>query len=680
MTSFPVGISRAPSLLLSQSSLARIEQTNLSLYRLSSQLSTGIAINRPGDDAVKSAAISLLDSRLERSDRQLNNLGYASDSLNILDQALGEGTDLLNEAKSLALEQMNTGTTPEERADQAIVVQSLIDSLYRIANRESIVGNVFGGTQPGVSPVETFGNGFRFTGQRGGLKTDLGALREVPITLGANNVIGALSARVQGSVDLDPALTSDTRIVDLAGARGLGVTLGVVKASFDGATAFEIDLSGADTIGDVMDRVSATIAAYEEENEVTILGPAGVSISGRTIAIDVPDGELVFEETTGGITGQDLGFVASPADAFNSTRSATPDLQPKLAWNTPVSALQALSDDLGTILVKNAGSSTQVDLSGAQTLSDIRTALEGTGLGLRVEINEDGTGLDVVSEIATSQGQALSIEEVDGQTAEALGIRSMLLDTSLDVFNDGRGVDIVDAQIDPDTGEYDTRRNIDFTITLGDGFEITVDLRPEDALTVGTVIDRINEEAQSALSDAGRPSTDFAASLGETSNGIAMIQDSGISGAISVEHNNNSPAGTQLGLVGGVWDDAQSMLLGEDRATARPDNAFTSLIDLRESLLSNDEFGIRLASQKLDESLERIVESRALVAGYARRVEDESLREEDRQVLDIQMRSELQDLDYAKAASQFAQLQTQLQAGLSTTAQLSQLSLMDFLG
>ena len=153
MTSFPVGISRAPSLLLSQSSLARIEQTNLSLYRLSSQLSTGLAINRPGDDVVKSAAISVLDSRVERSNRQLSNLGYASDSLNTLDQALGEGTDLLNEAKSLALEQMNTGTTAEERANQAVVVQSLIDSMYRVANRESIVGSVFGGTQPGVAPV-----------------------------------------------------------------------------------------------------------------------------------------------------------------------------------------------------------------------------------------------------------------------------------------------------------------------------------------------------------------------------------------------------------------------------------------------------------------------------------------------------------------------------------------------
>lgn len=680
MSSFPVGISRAPSLLMAQSGLSSIQQSNLGLYRLSAQLSTGVAINRPGDNVVKSAAITLLDSRVERSDRRQSNLGYAADSLAILDQALGEGTDLLNEAKSLALEQVSSGSTPTERANQAIVVQSLIDSMYRLSSRESIVGHVFGGSKPGTAPIETFGSGFRFVGQRGGLTTDLGALRGVPITLGANNVLGSMSARVQGSVDLDPALTSDTRISDLAGARGLGVTLGSINASFDGADQFDIDLTGADTVGDVVDRISASIGAYETANGVTILGPDGVSLDGKTIAIDIPDGELTFSDVTGGITGADLGLVVSPSDGFSTDRAATPDLQPRIAWNTPITALQALDQDLGIIRVKNAGASVQVDLSGADTLADIRTLLEGTGLGLRVELNEDGTGINVVNEIASTQAQSLSIEEVDGQTAEILGIRSMTLDTSLDLFNNGSGVEIVDGVIDPETGLYDTRRNVDFTLTLGDGFEIPVDLRPEDALTVETIIDRINEQAQSALSAAGRPSTDFEASLSPTANGIVLAQGAGVSGALTVAHVNNSPAASQLGLLGGTWDDAQNLLLGEDRATARPDNAFTALIDLREALLSNDEFGIGVAASKLDESLARIVESRALVAGYARRVDDESLREEDRQVLDVQMRSELRDLNYAEAATRFAQLQTQLQAALQTTAQLSQLSLMDFLG
>lgn len=680
MSGYTSGISRAPSLLISQGALSRITQTNLSLYRLTNQLSTGLAITRPGDDAVKAAAISALDSRLERSDQRISNLGYASDSLDVLDSALGEATDILNEAKSLGLEQINAGSTPEERANQALVIQSLIDSMERIANRESIVGYVFGGSRPGTQPIEAFHGGYRFRGERGGLTTDLGVLRGVPITLGANNMIGAMSARVEGAVDLDPALSEDTRVSDLNGARGLGVTLGCIKSSFDGADTFEIDLSGADTVGDVIDAVEAALLAYESETGVSVLGPGGVSLNGRSIEIDIPSGELLFEDLPGGVTGQDLGLVSTPSDPFDPGRSLTPDLQPRVAWNTPVSQLQALTGALGTIRVSNNGTSSLVDLSGAETLADVRTLIEGTNLGLRVEINEDGTGVNVVSEVAGGRDDGLAIEEVDGTTAEALGIRSMTTETALDLFNDGRGVGIVDGVVDPETGGYDTQRNVDFVITLGDGFEIPIDLRADDMGTVGSVIDAINAQAEAALTAVGRPTTDLVASLHPTSNGITLTQDSGISNAVVVGSDNNSTAAADLGLLDGVWDTSAGRLVGEDRATARPDNVFAHLIDLRDALQSNDVSGISVATNKLDGALARIVESRALVAGYARRVSDESLREEDRQVLDVQMRSELQDLDYAAAATRYTQLQTQLQAGLQTAAQLSRLSLLDFLG
>ncbi len=678
--SYANGIARAPSLLLSQGSLSRLTQTNLSLYRLTEQMTLGTAISRPGDDAVKAAAISALDSRLERSDQRMSNLIYASDSLDTLDVALGEATDLLNDAKSMALEQVNTGTTAEERANQALVVQSLLDTMERIANRESIVGYIFGGSRPGKQPVEGFHGAYRFVGERGGLTTDMGMLRGIPITLGANNVIGAMSVQVEGAVDLDPELRDDTRISDLAGARGLGVTLGSIEASFNGEKNFSIDLSGADTIGDAIDAIEAAIRAYETEHEVTVLGPGGVAIDGRSISVDIPDGELVFEDLPGGITGQDLGLVTTPSAGFDTGRITTDDLQPKVAWNTTVDALQALDAPLGSIRISNNGATALVDLSEAENLADVRALIEATNLGLRVEINEDGTGINVVSEVAGGRDAGLSIEEVDGTTAEALGIRSMTEGTELSIFNDGRGVDIVDGVMDPETGLYDTSRNVDFVITLGDGFEIPIDLRPEDIGTVGDVLEAINEQAAAVLNAAGRSETELTATLHPTSNGITLTQDGSITGAVVVRADNNSTAANQLGLMDGVWSDTAGQLVGEDRATARPNNVFAHLIDLRNALSSNDTSGISLAADKLDEALSRIVQSRALVAGYARRVSDESLREEDRQVLDTQMKSNLQDLDYAAAATRYTQLQTQLQAGLQTAAQLSRLSLLDFLG
>src|SRR5690606_4215627 len=125
---------------------------------------------------------------------------------------------------------------------------------------------------------------------------------------------------------------------------------------------------------------------------------------------------------------------------------------------------------------------------GAQTLEDVRNLIEAAGLGVRVEINAAGDGIEVVNETAAGRDQALSIAEVPGsnQTATRLGIRTYTGDTLLSDFNDGRGVRIVHGSTDPTTGLPDPARDVDFTITLGDGAATTidVDLRPEDIVSV----------------------------------------------------------------------------------------------------------------------------------------------------------------------------------------------------
>ena len=55
-------------------------------------------------------------------------------------------------------------------------------------------------------------------------------------------------------------------------------------------------------------------------------------------------------------------------------------------------------------------------------------------------------------------------------------------------------------------------------------------------------------------------------------------------------------------------------------------------------------------------------------------------RFESRNIMDETLRSQLRDVDYTDASMRFATLQQQLQASLATTARLSSLSLMDFLG
>jgi flagellin-like hook-associated protein FlgL len=268
-------------------------------------------------------------------------------------------------------------------------------------------------------------------------------------------------------------------------------------------------------------------------------------------------------------------------------------------------------------------------------------------------------------------------------TATALGLRTYSADTRIDAFNDGRGVQIVTGGKDPVTGLPDPARDVDFEILLGDGTELAIDLAPEDILTVGTVLAAINTQAAPQLAAAGLPPTAFEARLNTESGGIELFQDTSVAtltGPIGVVSRNSSPAALGLGLIDRSYDASTGTLLGEDRAQVRNLNAFTALLDLRESLQSNDSIGIGLAGERIEAALEAMTQTRGLFGGYDRRVTSLTQGEEDRQVLDETIRSSMRDADFAEVATRFSLLQTQLQAGYRVVAQSSQLSLLDFLG
>ncbi len=677
MSSFPTSYSRSPTLLFTQNSMNALSRTNFDISRINEQLSTGLSLLRPSDDPIRSATVSILDSRLEHTDQLLKNLEFAGNSLGILDQSLGDAKSLIDEAYSIASSQLSSPSDTDSRAGQAIIIDSLISSLYNIANTESLVGYVFGGTSPGTPPVSHENGGYRFTGERGGLLAALGSSSDIPITLGADNAIGSLSNRVEGTADLNPDLTNNTRLQDLNGARQLGVDTGTFNMSFNGGVTVSIDITQADTIGDVADTIEAAIIQYEADNGVTILGPGGVDIAGGALNFDVVSGNLDFSDTQGSNVGADIGIVQNPSTSITAISGSGADLDPRITWTTPITALSGLGGSaLDQIQLNSNGQSVTVDLSGATTLGDIRSAIESAGNGIRVELNENGQGLNIITETAGTSDLALSIAEVAGgnDTATLLGIRSFALDTPISVFNDGRGVDIA-------TGNSDPSQDNDFIITLGDGFEINIDLGTNDIATVGTLIDAINTQADTQLTAAGRPTTDFSASLSATTNGIELNQSLtlGAIDALSVS-SDNSAAAEHLGFTNAVSSNAGNTLVSEDRATVRVNNLFTNLLDLAEALRNDDTLGIQVASQTMKGSLDDLIQSQALVGGYAKRIDTEVLRQEDKVIFDESMRSQLRDVDFAQAASRFSQLQLQLQATMSIIGQTQSNTLLDFIG
>lgn len=677
MSSFPTSYARSPTLLFSQQSMNALGRTGYSIARVNQQLATGLSILRPSDDPIASATVSILDARLEHSGQILKNLNFAGNSLGALDGALGDAKSLIDEAYSIASGQLSSPADAESRKSQATIIDSLISSLFNISNTESMVGYVFGGTNPSSAPVSFINGGYRFTGERGGLTAALGAVSDIPITMGADNAIGALSNRIEGTVDLDPNLTMSTELGDLNGARGLGISRGSFSFSFNGGPTASVDISGADTVGGVAALLGAAIIQYESDNGVSILGPGGVGVSGGALDLDIAAGSLEFFDDQGSYVGADLGLVSSPATAFTSGAGTGADLDPRLSWTTPIAQLGGLGGaGLDQLKLSNNGQSFTIDLSGATTLGDIKSAIESASDGIRVQISEDGTALNVITETAGTSDLALSISEIAGgnDTATLLGIRSYAADTPISVFNDGRGVDIA-------TGNADPALNTDFKIVLGNDFEISIDLQPEDIATVGSLIAAINAQADAQLTAAGLSAADFQAQLSPTSNGIEFTQSGamGALGALSISPG-KSAAAEQLGLLEATASNGGSTLTSGDRAKVRVNNLFTHLLDLASALRDNDTLGIQVASENLKLSLDDLVQSRSKVGGYARRVDSEVLRQEDKQVLDTAMRSQLRDLDYAQASSRFAQLQLQMQATMSVIAQTQSRTLLDFLG
>ncbi len=685
MSAIPSNVGRAPTLLVNQIQLANIQRSSLGLFEAQSQLATGRSILRPSDDPVSTAAIAQLDDSIQRSSQRLRNIDQADANLALIETSLAEANDLLLSAKEVASTQVNIGSSAEERENQAAVINSLIDGLFTQMNRKSVDNYLFGGSRTSTPPFETFGAGFVYTGEFDKLTTDINLGRSVPTTLVGIESLSSQLNKVEGDVDLSPTITPETLLKDLRSAHGLGVTKGPIQMQFENGPIVQIDLTTADTVEDVITRVDSAIRQYETTNGVTILGPGGVGLSAEGFSIDVVPGtppaadpQLTFLELGAGTTARDLGLTTNTGTSFEATQADGQNLDPKLTMSSTVASLAGLGGTLDEFVINNGGRRAQIDLSGAQTIEDVKNAIEAADIGARLVINAQGTGIDIVNLVSAEPDQAMTIEEVPGgaRTAELLGIRSLKASTRTDTFNDGRGVTVLDGRTDPQTGLADPTLDIDFAITLGDGSSFNVNLRPQDVVTTGDVIARINAEA----AGQGIPPASFQAGLGDGANGIEFTQDAGFANPIEIEKRNNSSAMNDLGLSDATYDAASATLAGVDPAPVVSDTVFTRLIQLREALTGNDTTGITFAGTKLEGVVDSVAQTRGLVGSYSKRLETARVREEDVNVMEQSFRSELRDLDFAEASTRLTQLQTQLQAGLQSMSIANQLSLLDFLG
>lgn len=351
--------------------------------------------------------------------------------------------------------------------------------------------------------------------------------------------LGLLNTSVDGVLTGDNifGIGAGTKLSELRDGLGVritgetGLAANSVQFTLGDGTTSTIDFGGAQTLGDVVDKI----------NESTELGgklTATIADGARIELTDSTSGNLVVRNFGGGTLATDLGIEtdATGVDTTLTGARLTSGLK-----DTLVSTLAAGEGlDLRVVsFTDRSGKTANVDLAGAETLGEIVDKINAADVGLVAAVNDARNGLEI-RDTSGGDGSLVIADVGAGTTAAALGIavddavdsvdtgslrrQTVGLGTLLENYAGGRGVELGDIRI------------IDAA-----GFSRTIDLDKEDdpALTIGDVIDRIN------ASGVG-----VAATLNDDGDGILLTDTTGGAGVLSVEEVGRGKTAASLGLLG----------------------------------------------------------------------------------------------------------------------------------
>ncbi len=378
----------------------------------------------------------------------------------------------------------------------------------------------------------------RITDRSGGVaEIDLSGAQNVNDVLNAVNnhadVDVTLSFSAGRFVLRDESVTGDDdpigplKVEDVSG--GAGAALGITGES----TTTDIkgkDVYFVDSVGDVLRLINAAPA---NAGRVT----ASISSDGLGITLTAAGGNAIsVRALNGSRAGLDLGLVAGQGAYVGSVVASR-----RLVAGLNTVLLRSLNGGQGVdqshlSLVDRAGTSVNVNIAAATTLTDVVDAINAAGTNIRAAVSTSGLGLTITD--TTAAQDITGNLTVSGASAHALGIhktvnasefRGASLQrqyvseaTQLDDFNGGRGVP---------RGK--------FRITNSIGQSAVVDLTQGNERTIGDVLSEISSRLGDTIS----------ARINDTGDGIVVIDHAGGPHQLKIEEEGGTTA-RALNLLG----------------------------------------------------------------------------------------------------------------------------------
>ncbi len=314
-----VGIptTRVSNSFIQQRLLSQVQFNQTELFRLQTQLSTGRKFEAPSENPVASMRIIDIQRLIERKQQVYDNVTTNKSYLNATDAAISDISGLIADVRGTAIGVVGTTATDVERQAAAQQVYQMIQQLVDTGNQKFRGRYLFAGSASLVRPFQmTDAGSVEYLGNQKDIQSyaDLNDLFKTNMT--GDEAFGAVSAVVEGDVDLQPVVLYNTRLADTSG--GQGISEGSISIS-DGTQTSVIDISSAETVGDV---VQLIVTNPPQGNSIE------AEITPQGFRLRLTSGNLTITDVGGGTVAQELGILQEIGVGTNYVNSR--DLDPIL--------------------------------------------------------------------------------------------------------------------------------------------------------------------------------------------------------------------------------------------------------------------------------------------------------------------------------------------------------------
>lgn len=364
---------RVTQSMLFQSTLANIQRNSRNLSVLQERLASGQRLNRPSDDPAGILRLMPLQVALGKLELHKESISLATETLNTGAAALQDASELMIDARTLALQGMNGSLNASDRRSLAQEVDQVLQSMLGLANASHGGRYLFGGTEILAAPFELLagagGERVVYRGNGARIQVEVGPGLKSPVNLPGESVFMAIQrgeTRFQGTTGARAGSGTDS-------ARGMGTLLvRHTGSSLAGAPA-GVALGAASAEGDTLLGAGHTITVTGSgpNFQFSVNGGPPVDYATTGAATD-----LVLEDPSGGKVHLTLTGFAGPAGAFTLDSSFKLSTDGGASW-TEVTVPPAAQSNV-QVLDSATGLVTNVDASGIRAVGDERLLYEGT--------------------------------------------------------------------------------------------------------------------------------------------------------------------------------------------------------------------------------------------------------------------------------------------------------------